>query len=66
MKFEDALKAMRDGKPVRRPCMCYFIMDKCVSDVIIINAAGDTARLTPDDIVAEDWEVIDQHGQSHT
>ena len=66
MIFEEALKAMRVGKKVKRPCMLQklaiteteerkqhiFIYHKCYGFFIPYKADSD-------DILAEDWEVVD-------
>ncbi len=59
MKFEEALAAMREGHPIRRECKCYFVMDKCGEISTIIDYVGDCAKLSNDDITAEDWEIIE-------
>lgn len=64
MKFEEALKAMRDGKKVRnlnKPTDVY-LMNNC-GHLEIINADfpdGCHTSINGDDIFAEDWEIVDE------
>lgn len=65
MKFEEALKAMREGKKVRRPCM--------LQKLAITETEGRKQHIfiyhkhygfipykaDSDDILSEDWEVVD-------
>lgn len=63
MKFEDALKHMRGGKKVKRPCMFYPIfLDK---EQEIFFAKWDDGyeqiyRIEHLDILAEDWEIVEK------
>lgn len=72
MRFEEALKAMREGKMVatnNRFVKRYFVdslyiqegrlMWRCVDDEDY--AVGDASDgLTTDEIMSEDWEVVDE------
>lgn len=65
MKFEEALKAMREGKKVN----CYLV-DKCIENLHIKrgNLYADDFRVehpilinpSQDFILAEDWEVVEE------
>lgn len=59
MKFEEALKALRQGKRVRQPCQCYYLLDDCKDSETIIDAGGDYKVFSSGEILAEDWEIIE-------
>lgn len=65
MRFELALKAMREGKKVKRPCYSveYFIKDNKIKYIQRIDGKeydfGGANAINNDDIMSEDWEVID-------
>lgn len=65
MRFEDALKAMREGKKVKRPCMTQNLVITKTEwgeqyiliyhyDYGFIPYRADSA-----DILAEDWEIVE-------
>lgn len=64
MKFEEALKCMREGKRVKRKThTCCFFMD---SDKIFVTYLYKTNKATTEpqeyiwlkEILAEDWKVV--------
>lgn len=61
MKFEDALKAMREGKEAIRPQ--YFLFPIYIRDNRFRfehSFDGEHyAELTESDILAEDWEIVE-------
>ncbi len=60
MKFEDALKIMREGKPVRLgSCRCGFIIDVMPDYKTIINQDGKVVSFVGVDIMSEDWEIVE-------
>lgn len=62
MTFEDALKAMREGKSVQRKngYNSYFI--SCGQIVTNYNGIGFYPMpISSEDILAEDWEVINEY-----
>lgn len=82
MKFEEALQALRDGKRVTRKqdwgniglvlhCnrqentkeIFYFHIDKTLETEV---KPFNTVRLCSEDLLAEDWEVINEAAQSST
>jgi hypothetical protein len=66
MKFEEALKAMREGKKVKRPCMPQKISiteTEGGKQYILIyhqDYGFVPYRTDSDDILAEDWEIVDE------
>jgi len=58
MKFEDALKALREGKRIRQPCECYYVMDINPNYETIIDHHGDVISLTGVRLLSDDWEVL--------
>ena len=59
MKFEEALKAIREGKRVRLPCECYFVLDECKDNDNIIDANGNKMKFGSESLLSEDWEVVE-------
>ena len=62
MKFEEALKAMREGKKVKRPDFMYpiiFEKDEELFFAIYEDGYELIYWLEHNDIIAEDWEVVD-------
>ena len=58
MKFEEALKAMREGKKVQKRTLTYRLdVPDNGATCLIVEYPID--RLSTNDIIAEDWEVID-------
>ena len=65
MRFEEALKAMREGKKVKRPRM--FVPREMKKNVIYEVYKSDDGRYNyvktnvvyNTDIIAEDWEVVE-------
>lgn len=56
MRFEEALKAMREGKKIKRPDNYYLVLN----DNFVVNEVGDDELLfTREDLFAEDWEVVE-------
>ena len=59
MRFEDALKAMREGKKVKRTCLddsdYYYLENKRIKD----SYESIQFVLTGKEILAEDWEIIE-------
>lgn len=66
MTFEEALKAMRDGKKVKRPCMLRKLVIKETEGIkqhifIYHKSYGCIPyKADSDDILAEDWEIVDE------
>lgn len=58
MKFEEALKAMREGKKVQKGTLTYRLdeLDNGSSCLMVEYPIG---NLSTNDIVSEDWEVVD-------
>lgn len=62
MKFEKALKAMREGKKVKCDDHRLFYIDEwedICEDNIFIGEVGYPATFTSCEIMSENWEVID-------
>lgn len=60
MRFEEALKAMREGKKVSLYGRIYRIDEQ--SDLVYLSSDGDywdTVFISGWDILSEDWEVVD-------
>lgn len=63
MRFEEALKAMREGKKVRRKCWgkyCYIQIEYNPSTckVEFLNQNQNDFSLSADSVLADDWEVM--------
>ncbi len=63
MLFEDALRAMREGKKVQRSIWKrqHFKMKQCMFDEN--DALKDTFDLSTTDVLAEDWEILPEPSQ---
>lgn len=65
MTFEKALKAMREGKRVKRPCYSveYFINGSNIKYIQKIDGKeydfGGANAINGEDIMSNDWEVVD-------
>lgn len=53
MRFEDALKAMRDGKPIRRKSWIK-------QSYIYIEDIDRSAKLNASELMADDWEIVEE------
>lgn len=64
MRFEEALKAMREGKKVTRPCIAHKLEiteKESRKQYILIyhkHYGFIPFRADSDDILAEDWEIV--------
>lgn len=59
MKFEDALKALKEGKRVRNgACRCGYVLDVMPDYTLIIDNDGEEAKLTSYEIMSTRWEVV--------
>lgn len=63
MRFEEALKAMREGKKVKRKkwtteCLC--IVDGALNGYSFIEHQYNTFPLSLSNIMSEDWEIVDK------
>lgn len=60
MKFEEAMQAMREGKRVKRKLSnkSYFIGN--LSKQIYMSIETRTSSISEDDIMEEDWVIIDE------
>ena len=58
MKFEDALKCMREGKKVtiKGYDVFYFVFNDKIYDVAFDK---ENATFDESELLAEDWEVVD-------
>jgi hypothetical protein len=69
MKFEEVLPLLRDGKKFRKLHYCgdEFLSDRYIyvknNQIILVNECYDVEdydyRLSSDDILAEDWEIVE-------
>ena len=61
MKFEEALKAMHEGKKVKlkKEQPIYYIKDNTIIESWI-NIGEVSTLLNPKEILSEDWEVVDE------
>ena len=65
MKFEEALKAMREGKKVKRPCIAHKLgiteTEGRKQHIFIYHKHYGFIpyKADSDDILSEDWEVVD-------
>ncbi|MGL6228693.1 MAG: Thoeris anti-defense Tad2 family protein [Culicoidibacterales bacterium] len=61
MKFELALKALKEGETVSRRCWCadkkVYIVD---SEIVVFLYGYSRPFLTSDDVMANDWEIVEQ------
>ena len=57
MRFEEALKCMREGKKVKRPNSYYLFL---YGNFVINEVGANEHLLTREDLFAEDWEVVDE------
>lgn len=63
MIFEEALKAMREGKKVKRPCMIYPIFLDIEQGLFFAKWEDGYEQIfwiEHLDILAEDWEIVDE------
>ena len=63
MKFEAALSLMREGKKVKRPALMYPIIFNKEHDLFFSvwdDGYEKTYWIEHSDIIAEDWEVVDE------
>lgn len=58
MKFEEAMKAMREGKNIRRPKWRVNAHYKIISLMVDENNSN-ADILMLDDLIAEDWEIVE-------
>lgn len=61
MTFEEALKCMREGKKVKRPCMFYPIFFDKEQEIFCAKWDDGYEQIywiEHLDILAEDWEVV--------
>ena len=56
MKFEEALKCMREGKKIRRPDSYYLFLQ---GNFVVNEVGTDEHLLTREDLFTEDWEVVE-------
>lgn len=58
MRFEEALKAMREGKKVKKGALTYRldILDNGASCLIVEYPIG---NLSTNDLLSEGWEIAD-------
>lgn len=61
MRFEEALKAMREGKKVKlkKEQPIYYIEDNTIIESWI-NIGEVSTLLNPKEILSEDWEIEDE------
>ena len=60
MKFEDALKALREGKKIRfGHCRCYYTLYTESYCNTVINDSGDEVKFDPVEMLQDDWEIIE-------
>lgn len=60
MKFEDALKAMREGKKAKLQDGTYYLKD---GDIRVDWATGEKQyplALVADEVLSEDWELVEE------
>lgn len=59
MRFEEALKAMREGKKVQKRTLTYRLdeLDNGSNCLMVEYPIG---NLSKDDILSEDWEIVDE------
>lgn len=60
MKFEDALKAMREGKKVKLGNYIHFIKGETIWKYHVVDNFNLLGHLFCDEIMSEDWEVVDE------
>lgn len=58
MRFEEALKAMREGKKVQKRTLTYRL-DELDNGSNCLMVEYPIDNLSKDDILSEDWEVVD-------
>lgn len=56
MNFLEAVKAMKEGKKVRRPDSYYLYL----SDNFLFNEVNSIPLIKREDVEADDWEVVDE------
>lgn len=60
MRFEEALKCMREGKKVKLNDYIHFIEGKTIYKYHIDDTFKLLGHLNYDEIMSEDWEVVDE------
>lgn len=60
MRFEEALKAMREGKKVKLGNYIYFIEGKTIWKHHVDDNFKLLGHLFYDEIMSEDWEIVDE------
>lgn len=58
MKFEQALRAMRQGEKVRRKCWTGPARYRIVKGQIVISPTGNRADPHHDEVLADDWVIV--------
>ena len=59
MRFEDALKAMREGKCVQRSSVQLPLRIKCWRFQAYVSGWGCYDLMFTKNILAEDWEIVE-------
>ncbi len=59
MRFEEALKAMREGKKVKLGNYIHFIEEKTIWKYHIADDFKLLGHLYYDEIMSEDWEIVE-------
>ena len=59
MRFEEALKAMREGKKVRLPRSSWLVCCYMVNDKNEETMVAEFNDFTAHEILSEDWEICD-------
>ena len=60
MKFEEALKAMRESKKIKFGDYIHFIEENIIWKHHINNDFKLLGHLYYDEIMSEDWEIVDE------
>ena len=60
MKFEEALKAMRESKKIKLGDYIHFIEENIIWKHHINNDFKLLGHLYYDEIMSEDWEIVDE------
>jgi hypothetical protein len=59
MKFEEAIRAMRDGKKVKTPDNKKPIMISNISIIHYEESIHNTPHFMTQDMLREDWEIVE-------